>query len=170
MGQVDRERSGGKGCRRIARDRRGSEGFFEELPAFLVVVVGLAIFFVSIYRIGSSLGEEGELKRLEGDCERLYKAFRSWTPVLERGPISREPLTAHIDTVRLGALNDTSLRSGLHPAHNFNITVTDLRTGQVWGFGKPVPANTGVRVSGPVVVVESSGEHNPGELTVVMWK
>ncbi|MEM2977307.1 MAG: hypothetical protein QXW06_06625 [Thermoplasmata archaeon] len=90
--------------------------------------------------------------------------------MLERSAIQRGRLTAHRDTVRVGFLEYTSLRSGLHPAHNFNITVTDLHTGQVWGFGKPVPANTGVRVSGPVVVVESSGEHNPGELTVVMWK
>ena len=170
MGQVGRQRRERNGLRTLRQDRRAAEGFMEELPAFLVVVLGLAVFFVSIYRVGASVSGDKEAEELESECWRVYEAFRSWAPVLERSPISGAPTTAHLDARGLGAVNETSLMAGIHSSHSFNITVRNSITGEVWAFGGRPPKAALAGVSGPVVIVGAEGRCSPGELTVVMWR
>ncbi|MGQ9582447.1 MAG: hypothetical protein ACUVV6_02915 [Thermoplasmatota archaeon] len=171
MGEVPGRSRGRNGRRALSGDMRALEGIFDELPAFLAVVLGLAVFFVSLYSVAAVFSEWRASAELGDECERLYIALRNWEPMLKLSSLSLEPIPGHLSASRLGSLNASAPGKELAIPNPYNITVRDLRTGEVWGFGEPAPAGAATaRVSGPVVIVTDGGRRDPGELSVVMWR
>jgi hypothetical protein len=157
---------------RLRRDGLAFGGFFEEIPAFTVVVVSVSLFLVTAYTVYGSATRDREAGSMQDDCQRFLLAFRSYDGVLERGAVSREPRNGDFDESRLGALNLSVLQTDLNSPHHWNITVRDLVTNLSWSFGRPLPSRCTIRVSvgSAVVATTDEGRHHPGRLEVVIWR
>jgi len=156
----------------LSHDRRGIGGFFEEIPAFVVIVISVSIFLVAAYDTYGRLGQDRELSSLQDDCQRLCRAFRCLGAVLEKAPGSMEPKSGVFEAGKLDALDYSTLQGALNSPHLYNLTVRDLSTGQNWSFGRALPmgASAKVKVSSAAVVAGESGRHDPARLEVVMWQ
>ena len=159
---------------RLRKDRRAAGGFFEELPAFSIVVISVSVFLVMSVNSYGAYTRSQELSPLHDDARALLSAFRAYEQVLERGAVTLEPLTGHLDAAKLSALNSTALRRDLSARHPFNLTVTDHRSTITWAWGEKVPGPSGststARVGTAAVVVALDGGRNPGTILVVMWQ
>jgi hypothetical protein len=154
------------------RDRRAIGGFFEEIPAFVVVVLSVSLFLVAAYTTLGRLGQDRELSSLQDECQRLCRAFRGYEAVLEKGQISMEPESGVFEAGKLDALDYSTLQGALNSPHLYNLTVRDLLTGQNWSFGCGLPAGAAmkVEVSSAAVVANGNGGHDPARIGVVMWE
>jgi hypothetical protein len=155
----------------LRRDRRGLGGFFEEIPAFVVVVISVSMFLATAYTTYGRMNDDRELSGLQDDSRSLCLSFRGLEAVLERGPVSHEPRSGVFEAGKLDALNSSGLHSALNAPHPYNLTLRDLVSGQNWSFGGPVPAGAPMKASAAsaVVVADGNGRHDPARLEVVMW-
>ncbi len=155
----------------LGHDRRATGGFFEEIPAFVVIVLSVSLFLVAACSTYGRMGQDRELSDLQDDCQRLCRAFRGYGAVLEKGQCSLEPRNGVFEAGKLDALDYSTLQGALNSPHLYNLTVRDLSTGQNWSFGRalPVGASAKVKVSSAAVVAGESGRHDPARLEVVMW-
>jgi hypothetical protein len=179
MGQKRRAANGhrmanGSGHNRplgFRHDRRGIGGFFEEIPAF-VVVLSVSLFLVAAYTTYGRLGQDRELSSLQDDCQRLCRAFRGYEMVLEKGQSSMEPRSGVFEEVKLEGLDFSGLEKDLNSPHAYNLSVRDLASNRSWSFGKAPPVGTAfkVKVSSAAVVADEKGSHDPARIEVVMWE
>ena len=158
--------------RTLKSDHRAVGGFFEEIPAFVVVVLAVSMFLVAAYNVYGRMGSDGCLSSMQDDCRRLGRAFRGLPEALEDGGGSRETVNGLFSAGKLDALNGTSLKGALNSPHPYNLTVRDLSSGQSWSFGEPLPAGAAmkVKVSSAAVVDDGAGHRDPARLEVVMWE
>jgi hypothetical protein len=158
--------------RSLRDDRRGIEGFFEEILAFVVVVIAVGAFITSAYSSYLAYERQNALGNLDDDCHRFCRAFRSFDPVVEKGVIFQEPLAGRLDSQKLDGLNLSVLRAGLNTPHHLNLTVTDRVTMAEWMLGERPPAEAVSRadVTSPVLITGPDGRHDPGSIEVVMWE
>jgi hypothetical protein len=161
-----------RGRSRFRRDRRGVGGFFEEIPAFIVVVISLAVFITTAYTSYNSYMRNQELGSLQDDCYRLCRAFRSYEPILERGLISQEPQTGHFYSDGLDRLTLEALKMNLSSPHPFSINITDRATGKSWVLGEKAPPGAPFKagITSAVLIVGPDRGRNPGTLEVMMWE
>jgi hypothetical protein len=158
--------------RRFRDDNGAVGGMIEELPAFTVVIISLAVFIATSYNASIAYGEMRNATSLGEDASSYLRAFRSYEDVLERGTYSQEPLTGQFDPAKLDSLNTSALRRDLNPRHPFNVTVRDVMSNVTWSFGERPPddhATSRVRESTAAVVALPGGERHPALLTVVIW-
>ncbi len=137
-----------------------------------MVVLSVSMFLFAAYATYGRMGQDGELSGLEDGCRRLCLAFRGYEPVLEKGPVSGEPVNGVFEAGALDALDGSILPGALNSPHSYNLTVRDLLTGRNWSFGHELPAGAAmkVRVSSAAVVAGDDGRHDPARLEVVMWR
>ncbi|MBM4248061.1 MAG: hypothetical protein FJ149_01220 [Euryarchaeota archaeon] len=156
----------------LRRDNRAVGGFFEEIPAFVVVVLSVSLFMVAAGTTIGIMGDDGELSGLQDRSARLCRAFLSCEAVLERGALSQEPLAGRLDAGKLDRLNDTALRGELNSPHPYNLTVRDLSSGREWTFGRPVPDGAPLKASAAsaAVVELDDGRRDPARVEVVVWR
>jgi len=147
-------------------------GFFEEIPAFVVVVVAVSMFLVAAYTTYGRMGGDGELSALQDDCQRLCRAFRGLPAALDDGPGHEGAQNGVFSAGKLDGLNDSLLGSELNSPHHYNLTVRDLSSGRNWTFGSAIPAGAAMKagVSSAAVVAAGNGRHDPARLEVVMWQ
>jgi hypothetical protein len=158
--------------RSLSGDQRGVEGFFEEILAFVVVVIAVGAFITSAYSSYLAYERQNALGTLNDDCYRFCRAFRGFDPVVEKGVVFQEPHSGRLDGQKLDALNLSVLRAGLNTPHHLNLTVTDRVTGTRWTLGERPPAAPVARaaVSSPVLITGPDGRRDPGSVEVVMWE
>jgi len=156
----------------LRHNRRGVGGFFEEIPAFVVVVLSVSLFLVAAYTTYGRMGHDTELSSLQDDCQRLCRAFRGYEGVLEKGAISQEPMNGVFEAGKLDGLDYSTLQGALNVPHLYNLTVFDLLTGRNWSFGCALPAGAAmkVKVASAAVVADEKGSHDPARIEVVMWE
>ena len=154
------------------RDRRAVGGFFEEIPAFVVIVLSVSLFLVAAYTTYGRLGQDRELSSLQDECRRLCRAFRGYDAVLEKGQSSLEPNSGVFEAGKLDALDYSTLQGALNSPHLYNLTVRDLLTGQNWSFGCALASGAAMKVtvSSAAVVANGNGGHDPARIEVVMWE
>lgn len=146
-------------------------GFFEEIPAFLVIVMAVGMFITTAYSGYLNYSRGSEMDSLQEECYRFSRAIRTYDGIVEKGPIDQEPRAGHLDALKLDRLNQSLLKGDLNAPHHFNITVKDRVTGRSWAVGEIPPTGTSrVVVSSAVLVVEPDGRKDPGGLAVVMWE
>lgn len=153
-------------------DRSGVGGFFEEIPAFLVIVIAVGMFITTTYSGYLTYARGSELDSLHEDCYRLSRAIRTYDGIVEKGRIDQEPHAGHLDALKLDRLDLSLLKQDLNAPHPFNITIKDRVTGRSWAAGESPPPATTTRavISSAVLVVGPDGRKDPGSLTVVMWE
>ena len=156
----------------LCRNRRGVGGFFEEIPAFIVVVIAVALFMTAAYSSYITYSQQSASDELFEDCYRFSRAFRSYDAIVEKGVIFQEPHAGHLDADKLDVLNTTDLSAGLNCPHHFNITVKDRIAGRAWTLGDRPPSGgvSKAGVSSAVLISEPDGRLNPGSVSVVMWE
>jgi len=153
------------------KDRRGVEGFFEEILAFIVVVIAVGAFITSAYSSFLAHERQNALSSLSDDCYTFSRALRSFDPIVERGVVFQEPLPGRLDSQKLDGLNMSVLRNGLGTPHHLNLSFTDRVLGTVWVLGDKPPAGPVQRavVTAPVLISWPDGRRDPGSIEVVMW-
>jgi len=158
--------------RSLACDRRGVEGFFEEMAAFVVVVIAVGAFMTTAYTSYLSFERQEALASLGEDCASFCRAFRSFDAVVERGVIFQEPLPGRLDSQKLDRLDMSVLEGGLNIPHHLNLTIEDIANGTQWRLGERTPAGQVVKsaVSSPVLIGWPGGRQDPGRIRVVMWE
>jgi len=156
----------------LRRDHRAVGGFFEEIPAFVVVVLSVSMFLVAAYSTYGRMGDDGRLSSLQDDCQRLCRAFRGLPAALDDGQGLRGPANGIFSADKLDALNSSALRGELRSPNQYNLTVFDLSSGRNWSFGEAPPASASMRVkvSSAAVVAVEGGHRDPARLEVVMWE
>ena len=166
-----RVQNGFRAGSRLSADRRGGGDLIEEMPAFIVVVLSVAVFFVSALNAHASVARERERAGLHDECGRFLRAFRGLDCLLEREPCSQEPLAGRFDARNLDGLNLSALERRLNAPHPFNVTVLDLRANTVWTFGPPVTGSQlhRLKLTSAITIATDEGRRHPGRLEVVMW-
>ena len=156
----------------LRRDRRAIGGFLEEICAFTVVVLAVALFLVTAYNTFCGVARDRELGALQDDCQRFARAFRSYDRVLETGAVSGEPQIGVLDGSKLDDLNLSVLERDLNSPHSFNVTIRDLATNQSWSFSRTPVSQGPVRACYVCAVVTTTdeGRRDPGRLEVVVWQ
>jgi len=147
-------------------------GFFEEILAFIVVVISVAMFMTAAYSSYITYSQQNALDGLHEDCYRFSRAFRTYDAIVEKGVIFQEPHAGHLDAEKLDGLNMTVLKAGINCPHHFNITVKDRVIGRVWTLGDKPPSGgvSKAGISSVVLISGPGGRLNPGSLSVVMWE
>ena len=155
----------------LSADRRGVEGFSEEIVAFVVVVIAVGAFITSAYTSYLSFERQQAASALGDDCYGFCRALRGHDAVMERGVIFQEPLPGRLDSRKLDALNMSVLQDGLNIRHHLNLTITDRASQMQWRLGEKPPAgNVGKSVVRmPVLIGWPDGSRNPGSIEAVMW-
>jgi hypothetical protein len=157
--------------RPLRNDRRGIEGFFEEILALIVVVIAVGAFITSAYSSYLAYERQNALGTLHDDCFRFCRALRSFDPIVEKGVIFQESCAGWLDREKLDALNISVLRAGLSTPHHFNVSVTDRVTGEEWTLGERPPAGSVQKaiVTSAILISGPDGRRHPGSLEVMMW-
>jgi len=154
--------------------RRGGESgaseFLEELPALLVVLLGITVFLASSVQAYFSYRDYQDGLRLHQHAVDFSEGVRNYSPLLW----AEEPAS-----FSAGALNE-SVRAQFHKdflperlGFRYSVRVETLKadpTDSLWWAGEDLPPSTDrAGISSPVTVRSLTGQAHLGLLVVVVW-
>jgi hypothetical protein len=149
----------------------GTVDIFEEVPAILVVVVGIFIFLMTIAEGFISYSERKE----EDHLTRQLVSFCD--SVLSSEALLFDSEQGRFDSFRL----DTEGRERLHDSFrpdvlgfHYNVTITDVSLyveKYNWSAGERIGESVQLRTTSvPVIISNGYGQHHPAWMTVTIWE
>ncbi len=149
----------------------GIAGFFEDLPALLVVLVGVVVFLLSIAGAYAAYGEYLAQLRFHENAVEFSESVRTYGPLTVNGEEGK---------FSAGALNDSTaaqMAIDFHPdmvGLHWNLRVVDVSTypGKYeWSAGEALPEGASrVAVTSPVTIRNNSDQVHAGRLIVTVWR
>ena len=154
-------------------DRKGVAGFFEDIPALMVVTIGLAVFLFSLASGLSGYLHHHEALKEHGEGVDLVQALRSYQGLIY------EDLEGVLDGEKVSTITFEELILDLDPRHlgyDYTIQITDLSgKGNAGNYTRtfntslPGPGSEVTVLSSPVVI-QVDGQARPGMVTIKIWR
>jgi hypothetical protein len=167
-----------KAHRQIRKNTKGVAGFFEDIPSLIVVVIGVAVFLVTILASYSAYMANQKIRTLEQDCRELVDALRVYDKLAYVGPegmqegvfdkekvisLSTDTLKSKFDTASLGygyrvSLVDKSDYQNSEKAYN-----------KLWKTGDVPGSGSTITITSSVIIWVDCSERHPAQLIVTIW-
>jgi len=155
------------------RGKKGVAGFYEEIPAMVLVILGVTLFLLSVVHVVSLYLSTTTKETIQDECYQLSRLVRSYEKIMYNGTYSMNPVSGIFDIDKINNLTNTTVLKDLHSTHKYKIAIEDLEnTSNVWYFGndtpEPRPAVIAVE-NAPVCIKVMHDVFHIGRLTVEMW-
>lgn len=154
----------------MIKDQRGVAGFFVDIPALLVIMIGLSVFTVSIYRAQSSYADRVRDENWDQKLADFMDMMRKHDLLAHRsGVFSVRNLAGLNDTTLIEAYNTSSM------GFNYRIQIIDndayltdhSRTFQTAGL----PLNKDIYADETSIVLrQSDGRTHLSSMMVSIWE
>ena len=150
-------------------DRKGIAGFFIDIPALIVIIIGLSIFTASIYQAHLSYAEEKGEEHMIDDLDNFIKNFRNYDYISESEGVYR------IENLR--TLNSTILEKEYSPAKlefHYKIEIIDdsnYNSKYYFSFQSDgLPKNQDIySLKSPIILKEDTGISHLSTLRISIW-
>ena len=159
-------------CKR--RTRLGIAGFFEDIPALMVVTIALAIFLIIVLSVYSNYYTSQVYVKMREDGESFSKAVRSYDGLKSEYWNS----AGFFDAKKIMSVTAENISRDLHPPYRFSIEIEDV-SGYPTKYerkgdnaiisGKEYKAVTKVSVTSGANILVSDIEIHCARLTVSIW-
>lgn len=151
-------------------DRKGVAGFFIDIPALIVIIIGLSIFTVSIYQAHLSYSEEKREEHMINDLNNFIKVFREYDYISESEGIFR--------IENLKTLNSTILEREYSPTKfkfNYKIEIIDdsnYNNKYYFSFqSDELPKNQDIySLKSSIILKEDTGINHLSTLRISIWR
>ncbi|MEM2900480.1 MAG: hypothetical protein QXT63_06770 [Thermoplasmata archaeon] len=159
---------------RLGHSRLGIAGFFEDIPALMVVTIGLAIFIIIVLSVYSNYYTTQVYVKIREDGESFSKAVRSYEG-LKSEYWNRD---GFFDAKKLMNITAENISRDLHPGYKFSIEIEDVssyptkyeRKGEnAIVSGKDYQKTTKVSVTSGANIFVSDTEIHCARLRVSIW-
>ncbi len=158
-------------------DDKGAIGFFEDIPALLIVMIGTLIFLGGVYSALQGYQRNGKVSEFEEDATQLAVTIRSCPLLLYKDQVGQ------FDATKVIGLNSENLTRDLHPKNKtyYKIILIDqsdynIKYNKTWsrepknGFDN-YSFELGKRViQSSVDIVVSEDEVHAATLLVKVWR
>lgn len=153
---------------------RAVGGFFEEIPAFMMVTIGLAIFFISFFNAYTLYAASINAERKSQDGHAFNEAVREWSGFVYDA--DDNPLAGRYDYNKVSGQTIANITAAIRPGeYNFKIVIDDKSGYDNFISDKTfktrdVPSKVDVfTVTSPIRIRVSHNEVHCGELTTSIW-
>lgn len=153
----------------ISKNTKGIGGFFTDVPALIVIIIGLSIFTVSVYNFHDNYVEKKYEEGMEEDIESFMKDIRNYDYIAESDGV--------FYSSNLQELNSSVIQEDHNPEllgfdykikvidnsdyeHKYNITV---KTGSV-------PSEKDVYVDSTSIVIKDHTTYHLAKLKISIWE
>ncbi|MEM3493857.1 MAG: hypothetical protein QXD15_05845, partial [Thermoplasmata archaeon] len=158
---------------RARRRKKGIAGFYEEIPAMILIIAGITVFLISVIHVVSLYLTTVSVENLQEECYSLSRLVRSYEKIMYNGTYSMNPVSGVFDIEKINNLTNETVLKELHSTRKYRITIEDLEnTSLKWSFGtempSPRPSVCAVETA-PVVLKDKHDVFHIGRLTVEMW-
>jgi hypothetical protein len=156
------------------RSGRATAGFFEEIPAFLVMTIGLAIFFISFFNAYSLYAASTSLEKKVADGHSFNEQVREYQGFVYDA--DNNPLAGRYDYFKV--LNQTvaNISKAISPGeYQFVIEIKDVSDysrfmcDKVFKTRDPPVGIEKQTVTAPIRVRVSHNEVHAAQLTTSIW-
>ncbi|MFW6072231.1 MAG: hypothetical protein ACOC6U_01885 [Thermoplasmatota archaeon] len=155
--------------KKVSKNRKGIGGFFTDVPALIVIIIGLSIFTVSIYNFQSNYVEKKYQEGMEEDLKSFMKDIRNYDYISESDGV--------FYASNLQDLNSTRIREDYIPnslGFDYKIEVIDnsdythkynktIKTGTV-------PSDMDVYVDSTSITIKDYSQYHLGKLKIYIWE
>jgi hypothetical protein len=152
-------------------NREGIAGFFEDLPALLVVLVAVAIFILSIAGAYAAYGDYLQQLRFHEQAVEFSESIRTYeflTYNQEEGKFQADALNE--TTAAQMAIDFHPENVGLH----WNVRVVDVSGyggKYTWSAGETVPQGVSrIAITSPLTIRNNSDQIRGARLVVTVWR
>jgi len=167
---------------------RGVTGFFEDIPALMVVTIGLFIFVLSLVHLVGTFADARDDFNMDRDGYLLLGNIKSYEEILVNASYTKEYNVGRFDADKLDRLNESKINRDLHIGkyykYRYNIEIKDftsvsyvgqkinkVREGN-WSYGESVPSHVekSVVYSTTIAIRHGIFDYNVGYLKVTIWR
>lgn len=100
--------------------RRGVAGFFEEVPAAVVAIISLVLFFAAVLTAFSNYDTQQQGSNFSSEAETFLEGLLSYHNLTYNGE------TGVFDAHKMMALTVDNLTYDFHPPYQYSVTITDI--------------------------------------------
>jgi len=168
-------------------NRRGVTGFFEDIPALMVVTIGLFLFVLSLVHLVGTFASARDDFNMKRDGYLLMENIKSYEDILVNASYTKEYNAGRFDADKLDRLTDSKIEGHLHIGKNYtyryNIEIKDFTgvsyvgkninkvSGRIWSYGEIVPSDV-VKVVYNTTVAIRHGifDYHVGYLKITIWR
>ena len=160
---------------RLRKSNKGIAGFFEELPAILIILVGIGIFLFSIISVFLMYTNARKIEQKFDEIYDLSRTIRAYHKILFNGTFTTTPVATIIDKEKIALLNNNEVLTDIKVSGNrqFHFWVTDKEDPtNAWDFGHKVPGDEIAKlfVETTVVIKINNDVYHVGLLRVALWE
>ncbi len=151
------------------RARRGVAGFFVDIPALLLILVGISIFTASLYHSHTSYLERREEEALKEELDRFVENLRGYRYLAGSPGVF---IAGRVERVNRSILNES-----YHPTtlgFRYSLEIED-NSGYEKDYSREInteriPSSRDVYVkSTSIIIKEYNGRNHLAELRVSIW-
>ncbi|MCX8173497.1 MAG: hypothetical protein N3F63_02650 [Thermoplasmata archaeon] len=158
---------------KLKRRKKGVAGFYEEIPALILIIAGVTVFLISVVHVVSLYLSTVNQENIQDECYSLSRIVRSYDKIMYNGTYSMNPVSGVFDIDKIRNLTNATVLKDLHSTKKFKITIEDLEnTTAKWTFGTeiPTPRPSVYAVETTSIVLKDKHDvFHVGRLTVEMW-
>jgi hypothetical protein len=151
---------------------KGAAGIFEDLPAFLVVLIALGIFIASIFFSTVNYIKTWEYNERYEECLELLEALKQYDGLLITGKATSQPMTGVYSIQKLNDMNSSVMRTDILSEHHYNISIVSLKDKSLnWKFGDELESEGTERTTmfTTIIIEVNQNELHTGHLRVTIW-
>lgn len=153
--------------------KKGVAGFYEEIPAMILIIAGVTVFLISVVHVVSLYLSTVNQENIQDECYSLSRIVRSYDKIMYNGTYSMNPVSGVFDIDKIKNITNETVMKDFHSTRKFKITIEDLEnTTAKWTFGTevpiPRPSVYAVEITS-VVLKDKHDVFHVGRLTVEMW-
>ncbi|MEW5760663.1 MAG: hypothetical protein AB1779_07840 [Candidatus Thermoplasmatota archaeon] len=151
-------------------NKSGVIGFFEEIPAFICVLIAVGIFFISSFASYSSYSSAQEYSLLSDECFKLMKALRGYEKFLEVGTYTGLPYIGRYNSTKLDNVAQNEIKKDISSEFEYAFRILDKENKKEWLFGEE-KKNVLLKVKmTTAILISDNGKLHIGSLSVTVWK
>ncbi|MEM3341570.1 MAG: hypothetical protein QW728_02655 [Thermoplasmata archaeon] len=167
-------RNGNMSIRYLPPDMKAAAGFFEEIPAFLIMTVGLAIFFISFFNAYSLYAASTSLEKKVADSHTFNEQVREYVGFIYDA--DGNPLAGRFDYFKILNQTDQNISKTLSPgSYEWVIGIKDIsnytefKTNKIFK-SRDMPNDVQRQtVTSPIRIRVSHNEVHAGTLITTIW-
>lgn len=155
---------------KLRRDVEGIGGFFEDLPALMIVLIATSIFIVSMISTVMTYQKYTEKVYLQNNLDRFVNEMRNF------GFLTLDEIEGRFYGERVNTLNEKNITDNfpsLTRNFNFSVIIDDRSSYKIKyeTHVNEIPKDTEVfSESTSITIVDSMGNEHLGKMIISIWK
>ena len=167
-----------KNRRSVRKNRKGVAGFFEDIPSLIVVIIGVAVFLLTILTTYSTYMANQKIRTLEQDGREFVDALRVYDKLAYVGPEGMQE--GVFDREKVISLTADTLESKFNSStlgYGYQVSLVDKSDYQnsekaynrLWKTGEVPGTSSKVTITSSVIIWVDCSERHPAQMIVTIW-